>query len=293
MRLAGRVALVTGAYKHIGGTIAAYLAREGAQVACNDISSEIAEGTAAHIRAKGGEALALTGDVSSEDQVTVLVGEAVAAFGYVDILVNNAGVLQYRGGVLDVDLVEWNRQLAVFLTGAMLMTRAVARHLVAQGRPGSIINILSTAAYQGQPDNLGYCTCKGGLLNFTRAAAMDLAHHRIRVNAITPAAMEFNPTRPPPSATPSTERVRTTVNRDDFIRGIPLGRLPRTPDIAHAAVFLASDEAAMITGTDLRVDGGALARYWPWTPGAATNLSYEEYARTTGKHLEWGEEIEG
>ncbi|HEX2172661.1 MAG TPA: SDR family oxidoreductase [Dehalococcoidia bacterium] len=290
MRLAGKAALVTGANKHIGGTIAAFLAREGARVACNDISTPVAEATAWHIRSRGGEAIALPGDVSDAAQVDLMVGRAVEVFDGVDILVNNAGGLQYRGGVLEAALEEWNRQLAVFLTGTMLMTQAVARALVARGRPGSIINILSTAAHQGQPDNLGYCTVKGGLLNFTRAAAMDLAHHNIRVNAITPTAMEFNPTRPLPSATPAAERTRTTVNRDDFIRGIPMGRLPRTPDIANAAVFLASDEAAMITGADLRVDGGALARYWPWTPGAADNLTWEEYARSTVQHLEWGEE---
>ena len=195
-----------------------------------------------------------------------LVARVREAYGRVDVLVNNAGILGGQS-VLEMSLERWTRQLTVNLTGTFLCTKHVARLMVDRQTKGSIIVIVSTAGHQGQAGNIGYCTSKSGLLNFTRAAAMDLARHRIRVNSLTPTAtdvsegieraVEWGRPRPEPGA-----------RMLDFARMIPAGALPSPRHYARAAVFLASDDAEMITGFDLRVDAGAIAKYWPWVPNA-------------------------
>jgi len=263
-RLAGKVAIVTGTSPNIGGGIAGGLADAGAKVVCADLMPDNAHQCAAWIAERGGDALGVECDTTEEAQVEAMVGRVRAAYGGVDVLVNNAGIL---GGesVIDMPLDRWNRQLAVNLTGTFLCTKHVARSMVEQGRGGSIIVIVSTAGHQGQTGNIGYCTSKSGLLNFTRAAAMDLAGYRIRVNSLTPTAtdaeegiaraVEWGRQRP--------ERRGRVL---DFAKMIPTGELPSPRHYAQAAVFLASDDAQMITGVDLRVDAGAIAKYWPWVP---------------------------
>jgi len=264
MKLTDKVAIVTGTSPNIGGGIAGGLADEGATVVCVDAVADNARQCAAWIGKRGGHALGIVADTTDEAQVAAMVARACAAYGGVDILVNNAGIL---GGesVLDMPLERWNRQIAVNLTGTFLCTKHVARAMVERKRGGSIINIASTAAHQGQPGNIGYCTSKSGLLNFTRAAAMDLVTHKIRVNSLTPTATDVAESheravewgRPRPEA-----RGRLL----DFAKMIPAGTLPSPRHYARAAVFLASDDAEMITGFDLRVDAGAIAKYWPWMP---------------------------
>src|SRR5438067_5813389 len=266
MKLAGKVAIVTGTSPNIGGGIAGGLADEGARVVCVDVVVDNARQCAAWITKRGGDALGLVCDTTDESQVEAMVARARGAYGRVDILVNNAGILGGQS-VVDMPLERWNRQLAVNLTGTFLCTKHVARHMIEQARGGSIIVIVSTAGHQGQAGNIGYCTSKSGLLNFTRAAAMDLARHRIRVNSLTPTATDveegleraagWGRARPEP-------RGRTL----DFQKMLPMDRLPSPRHYARAAVFLASDDAEMITGLDLRVDAGALAKYWPWIPHA-------------------------
>ena len=264
MKLQGKVAMVTGTSPNIGAGIAGGLAEEGAKVVCVDVSADNARECAAWIMGRGGQAIGLTGDVSDEAQVEAMVARVREAYGGIDVLVNNAGVLGGQS-VLEMPLDRWNRQLAVNLTGTFLCTKHVARLMVERGTRGSIIVIVSTAGHQGQPGNIGYCTSKSGLLNFTRAAAMDLAHHGIRVNSLTPTATDTGEAadravawgRPRPG--PRTGGL-------DFPKMIPMGKLPSPRHYARAVVFLASDDAEMITGTDLRVDAGALAKYWPWTP---------------------------
>jgi len=264
MKLAGKVAIVTGTSPNIGGGIAGGLADEGAKVVCVDVVADNARQCAAWITKRGGDAVGIVCDTTDESQVEAMVGRARGAYGGVDILVNNAGLLGGQS-VLDMSLERWSRQLAVNLTGTFLCTKHVARVMVEQARGGSIIVIVSTAGHQGQPGNIGYCTSKSGLLNFTRAAAMDLATHRIRVNSLTPTATDVEE---------STERAvewgRARPERRgrllDFAKMIPAGTLPSPRHYARAAVFLASDDAEMITGVDLRVDAGAIAKYWPWIP---------------------------
>ena len=264
--LAGKVAVVTGTSPNIGGGIAGGLADEGATVVCVDVAEDNALQCAAWIERRGGRALGIVCDLTDEAQVEAMVGQVRDAYGGVDILVNNAGIL---GGmsVLEMPLERWNRQVAVNLTGTFLCTKHVARLMVAQGRRGSIVVIISTAGHQGQAGNIAYSTTKSGLLNFTRAAAMDLVKHGIRVNSLTPTATdsEEGNERAVAWGRPRPERHRGGL---DFAKMLPMGKLPSPRHYARACVFLASDDAEMITGTDLRVDAGAIAKYWPWMPNA-------------------------
>ena len=261
----GQVALVTGAAKGMGLATARMFAQSGASVVLADIDGDLAAKEVERIVVEGGTAIAIACDVADEAQVAAMVGRARESFGGVDILVNNAGIL---GGlsVLEMPLERWQRQLAVNLTGTFLCTKHVARLMVELGRPGSIIVIVSTAGHQGQAGNIGYCTSKSGLLNFTRAAAMDLARHGIRVNSLTPTATdaEEGVERAVEWGRPRRERGGRLL---DFQKMVPTGQLPSPRHYARAAVFLASEDAEMITGFDLRVDAGAIAKYWPWIPG--------------------------
>jgi NAD(P)-dependent dehydrogenase (short-subunit alcohol dehydrogenase family) len=169
---------------------------------------------------------------------------------------------------------EWRRQTDIILTGAFLFTKHVAHQMIEQGRPGNIINIISTAGHQGEPGNIGYGTAKGGLLNFTRSVAMELSVHGIRVNSLTPTATSQVEGRER-AARWGVEWPRPRLGEraagllPDASRGAPLLKLPSPSNYGKAAVFLASDDAEMITGFDLRVDAGAVSRYWIWSPGDA------------------------
>jgi NAD(P)-dependent dehydrogenase (short-subunit alcohol dehydrogenase family) len=272
VKLAGKVALITGTSPNIGGGIAEGLADEGAKVVCIDVNPDYANRCAESIAKRGGRAIGVVCDVTNEDQVRMAVERAQEAFGGIDILVNGAVVFN-RKGVLDMPLPEWSQQTAVILTGAFLCTKYVAQSMIAQGRKGSIINIVSTAGHQGEPWNVAYSTGKGALLNFTRSVAMELGEYGIRVNSLTPTATD------PTEATARAERWGVTWNRpprgqrQSFLAeprlGVPLRQLPSPRHYARAAVFLASDDAEMITGLDVRVDAGAVSRYWLWDPGAA------------------------
>jgi NAD(P)-dependent dehydrogenase (short-subunit alcohol dehydrogenase family) len=255
---------VTGTSPNIGGGIAEGLAAEGATVACVDLAPENASQCAESITRRGGQALGIACDVTEEAQVEAMVARVREACGGVDVLVNNAGVLGGLG-VLEMPLDRWNRQIAVNLTGTFLCTKHVARLMVEQRRRGSIVVIVSTAGHQGQAGNIAYSTSKSGLLNFTRAAAMDLARHGIRVNSLTPTATDTEEAAERAVAW-GRPRPEPRARGLDFAKMVPMGRLPSPRHYARAVVFLASDDAEMVTGTDLRVDAGAVAKYWPWVP---------------------------
>jgi NAD(P)-dependent dehydrogenase (short-subunit alcohol dehydrogenase family) len=277
-RLEGRVALICGASPNNGGTIAHFMAKEGAAIAVSDLVPEVAEETAAFLRSRGFEAVAVPGDAANEEDARCMVERTAERFGHLDILVNLAGK-QYRWHVLDINPHDWNRVIGSYLTGGMFMTKHAARAMVEKERAGAIIHIVSDAGHQGEPGNSGYSAAKAGLLNFARAAAMDLAPYGIRVNTISPTYIEHNLWRFGENGWRALRtRYRTTA--DDFLRGIPLGRFCRATDLAHAAVYLASDEASFVTGVDLPIDGGARAKYWPWVPGEYTGITVEEYARS-------------
>lgn len=266
-RLRGKVAVVTGASPNIGGTLAAGLAAEGASVLCTDLSKEVAAAAARRIVDAGGDADHLAGDVTDPSHADAAVALATERWGGIDVLVNNAVFFQQQG-VLDMAYDDYRRQLDVILGGSFLFTRAVARSMIEQGRAGSIINVLSTAAWQGQPGNVGYSTGKSGLINFTRSTAMELAQHGIRVNGFTPTATA--PSDPEALRAMEALLARPSAYRNDFAAQLPLGRLPTPDDYVGAVVYLASDESSMVTGSNITVDAGATAKYWPWTPHPTT-----------------------
>ena len=266
MRLANKIAIVTGTSPNIGGGIAEALAEEGAAVACVDVAPDNATQCAAAIERRGGRALGVVCDVTNERQVEAMVARVRDVYGGVDILVNNAGLLGGQS-VLDMPVERWNRQIAVNLTGTFLCTKHVARLMVEQKRRGSIVVVVSTAGHQGQAGNIAYSTSKSGLLNFTRAAAMDLARHGIRVNSLTPTATDTDEAAERTVAW-GRPRPEPRARGLDFARMVPMGNLPSPRHYGRAVVFLTSDDAEMVTGTDLRVDAGAIAKYWPWIPGA-------------------------
>jgi NAD(P)-dependent dehydrogenase (short-subunit alcohol dehydrogenase family) len=266
VKLQGKVALITGTSPNIGGGIAEGLANEGVKVICVDILPDNANQCAAAITTRGGQAIGVVCDVTDEEQVKATVARAQEAFGGVDILVNGAVIFNQKG-VLDMSLAEWTRQTSVILTGTFLFTKYVARLMIDQHRPGNIINIISTAGHQGQPRNVGYCTGKSGLLNFTRSVAMELVDYGIRVNSLTPTATD------PREGMERAERwgrgagdPKLVQMFEPFRKGAPMRQLPSPKHYAKAIAFLASEDAEMITGMDLRVDAGTVARYWAWMP---------------------------
>lgn len=265
MRLDGKVAIVTGVGPNIGQAIAQILAKEGARVACNDIRPEYADSTAQAIRDAGGNALALPGDVTEEQTVEQMVAKTVQTFGGVDILVNNAFKLA-RQGLLESKLEDWERVLKVVLTGTFLMSRAVAKQMVAQGRGGSIVHIASTSGHRGRADDLAYCTAKGGTLNMTRAMAMDLVKYGIRVNSVTPTKTGLTAEALKKSGNATALRLGR-----NFYADVPMDRLGDPNEIAKAVLFFASDDSSFCTGTDLRADGGSLAT-WSLQPEKLARL---------------------
>ena len=262
-RLEGKVAIVTGASANIGGSLAAGLAAAGAKVVCTDMSAEVAAATVNRIEDAGGEAFAVTGDVTDPDHVADVVAQALERWRRIDVLVNNA-VWFNQKGLFTMPLEEYRRQIDIILGGAFLFTRAVGQVMIDQQIAGSIINVLSTAAWQGQPGNIGYSTGKSGLINFTRSVAMELAEYGIRVNGFTPTATQ--PEDPKLVARMAAMTSQPSAYPMDFTAQFPMKRLPTPSDYVPTVVFLASDDSRMITGSNITVDGGATAKYWPWRP---------------------------
>ncbi len=244
MRLANKVAIITGAGRNIGEETARLFAAEGAAVAVVDLDRARGEKVAGAIAAAGGRAKSFLCDVGKEDDIVRCVSEVTAAFGRIDILVNNAAVSDNKT-IFDLSTEEWNRVLAITLTAPFLFSKYVAKEMIARGQGGSIVNISSTSGYYGRSRAIAYTAAKGGVVNLTRSLAIQLAPHKIRVNAVVPNKIgspvgkdEFDPTRP----------VRNLAGRP----GAPM-------DLARAVLFLASEEADFIVAAALFVDGGCTA----------------------------------
>jgi NAD(P)-dependent dehydrogenase (short-subunit alcohol dehydrogenase family) len=245
MRLEGKVALVTGAQQGIGRAIAVALARDGADVGVNFLDdASAAEGVAGEIRGLGRRAVTVQGDVSRAASVESMVKTVVGALGPPDVLVNNAGVFP-RAAFLELPEREWDHVLGINLKGSFLCAQAVARALVAAGRPGAIVNI-SSSAVRGDPRGVHYSSSKAGVVGLTRAMALALAPHRIRVNAIAPGLTDTAQPRYGNTEEQIAERARE----------IPLGRIAQPEEIAKVAVFLASAESGWVTGELIHVNGG-------------------------------------
>jgi 3-oxoacyl-[acyl-carrier protein] reductase len=246
MRLAGKVALVTGAQQGIGKAIALAFGREGASVVVNYLDDQAAgETIAKNIHEAGGHAVAVAGSVARLGDVQSMV-EAGHPFGGIDILANNAGIFP-RVDFLQMTEAQWDEVLNVNLKGMFFCTQTVVRQLVQRGRPGAVVNLASSAAFRSSPRGVHYVSSKAGIVGFTRATALELARHGIRVNAIAP-------------GTTDTAQPRYGMSEDELQavgRQVPLGRMAVPDDIASMAVFLASEEASHITGQTMHVNGGA------------------------------------
>jgi glucose 1-dehydrogenase len=249
MKLSSKVAIITGASSGIGQAIAITMAREGASVVIDYVgSSDGANQTVQRIEGAGGKALAVAADVSQPDQVTALVQQAVQTFGRLDIFVNNAGI-EYKHPITEFPLDQWNKIIAVNLTGPFLCAQAAAKQLIAQGGGGRIINISSIHQDLPMVNNAPYCASKGGLRMLMRTIAVELAPQGITVNNIGPGAI-FTPIDADVQANPEMEKA--------LMAEIPLGRWGKPEEVANLAVFLASDDASYITGSTYYIDGGML-----------------------------------
>jgi NAD(P)-dependent dehydrogenase (short-subunit alcohol dehydrogenase family) len=241
--LQGKAAIVTGAGGGICRAISIVFAQAGAKVACLDVNLKSAEETA---RLAGQGAIAIACDVSSESDTQAAVERAAKAFGRLDILLNGAAMRDPTATVLELDLAAWNKVFATNLGGAFLMSRWVIPHMMAAGG-GSIIHIASQLGTVGTAGRVAYCSTKGALITMAKAMAADHAAQNIRVNTLSPGAVETDRML----RFGSMEQARAALGPKHLLQ-----RLARPEEIAAAALFLASDAASFMTGSDLRVDGG-------------------------------------
>jgi len=241
-RLAGQVAIVTGASRGIGRAIALALAAEGATVAVNYASSSgAADAVVAEIAGTGGEAIALQADVSKADQVEALFAAVMEKWGRVDVLVNNAGITRDTL-LLRMKPEDWQAVIDLNLTGVFLCTRAASKIMLKQ-KSGRIVNISSVVGLMGNPGQSNYSAAKAGVIGFTKSVAKELAPRGITVNAIAPGFIATDMTH--------------GLDSDSILKMIPLGRYGQAEEVAGATRFLAADPAAAyITGQVLNVDGG-------------------------------------
>jgi NAD(P)-dependent dehydrogenase (short-subunit alcohol dehydrogenase family) len=247
MRLKEKVALVTGAGSGIGRATALRFGAEGAQVVCADAAAEAAAETARAITALGGEAIAVAADVTDEAACARIVEQTLARFGRLTTVVNSAGVRPERRDPTPA-LSEWERVVGINLTGTYLASRAALPALVASGA-ASITNLASIFGLVGGATSSSYAASKGAIVNLTRQMALEWAP-RVRVNCVCPGVIE----------TPMTAELRADPPwADAVLRRYPLGRFGQAEEIAAAILYLASDEAAFVTGVALPVDGGYTA----------------------------------
>ena len=244
MKLANQVAIVTGAGRNIGEEVAKTLAAEGAKVAVADMDKGRGIKVAAAIAQAGGEAAAFVVNVAIESEIAALVEAVVAKWGRIDILINSAAISDNKT-ILDITKEQWDAVIAVTLTGPFLMSQHAARQMVTQGAGGRIVNVGSTSGFFGRSRAIAYSAAKGGIINLTRAMAVQLAPHGIRVNGVVP------------------NKIGSPVGKDEFDPSRPVvnlrGRNGLPMDMARAVLFLVSDDSDFIVGDMLFVDGGVSA----------------------------------
>ena len=245
MRLNNKIALVTGAGSGFGRGIAARFAVEGAKLIVADINEEVAKMVAGEI---GDSAIAVVADVSKNSDVEAMIQQTVAQWGRLDILVNNAGTTHRNKPMTEVTEEEFDRIFAVNVKSVFLTARHGVPLMKEQGH-GMILNVASTAGLRPRPGLAWYNTSKGAMITATKAMAIELASFKIRVNAINPVAGETGMLH-------LFMGEDTPEKRAQFVSSIPWGRLSQPQDMANAALFLCSDEADMVTGTCMEVDGG-------------------------------------
>ena len=249
-QLDGKAALITGGASGIGLAAAKRFAEEGAQVALADRN---ADGAAEAAREIGSDAIAITADVTNEDDVAGMVMSCIDRFGRLDIAFNNAGI----GGwspIQDYPLAQFQRVIDVCLTGVFLCIKHEAKHLIEQGSGGSIINTASLNSIQATEGLSAYCSAKAGVAMLTKVSALELGRHNIRVNSIGPGLIR----------TPLTEGLRDVPGLEDaFAAEAPLGRVGEPEDVAQLALWLASDASSLMTGQTVQLNGGADINKYP------------------------------
>jgi NAD(P)-dependent dehydrogenase (short-subunit alcohol dehydrogenase family) len=244
----GKVVLVTGAGSGLGLATARRFAQGGARVVINDLREDAAAAAAA---ALGPQHVGVGGDVASETDVQAFVARARAIEGHIDILVNNAGIPDTFTPTVDQELVHWKRMLDIHLTGTYLVSKTVARYMIAAGNGGAVVNLNSIAGVIGLPVRTAYSAAKAGIGMLTRVLGCEWGVHNIRVNAVAPGYM----------MTPLVEGLLAAGKIDGkrIQRRTPMGTFGTADHIADAITFLASEQAAFITGVTLPVDGGYMA----------------------------------
>ncbi len=254
MRLADKVALITGSGGGMGKLAAEIFAREGASIVVTDVLEQEGQETARSIRDAGGKAIFVRADVSQDEDVKHVVDAAVAEFGRVDVLYNNAGIMPAADtSVIETSEATWDKVLDVNLKSVFLCCKHTIPQMVKQGK-GSIINVASFVAFMGctVPQD-AYTASKGGMLSLTKSLAVQYGRDGIRCNAICPGPIE----------TPLLRRLWTSEEaRNLRLNRIPLGRFGEPPDIVYMALYLASDELSWTTGAWLMVDGGISSNYF-------------------------------
>jgi 3-oxoacyl-[acyl-carrier protein] reductase len=243
MLLKDKNAIITGSAQGIGKSIALALAKAGANIVVSDVNLEEAEKTAKEIEALGRKALAVKCNVADANEVSELVKKTQETFDTIDILVNNAGVTR-DNLMMRMEEKDWDLVLDVNLKGAFLLTKAVSRIMMKQ-RQGRIVNMSSAIGVMGNAGQSNYAASKGGLIAFTKSTAKEFASRSITCNAIAPGFIE----------TAMTAKLTEEV-KENYKKGIPLGRMGSVDDVANAVLFLVSEQASYITGQVLHVDGG-------------------------------------
>lgn len=249
MRLAGKVALVTGGSTGIGEAVAARFVREGAKVAITGRDRERLDRAVQRLRENGGDAIGIEGDVQYAADARHMVEETLGRWGRIDVLVNNAGICN-PAPFLELTEEEWDRHMAINLKGSFLTGQLVAREMVKQGG-GSIINMSSVNGLAAEADQAHYNATKGGINLLSMSMALELAPLGIRVNALCPGFIKTRLTKP---------LIDNPAAIGPYLRTIPMGRVGTPEDIASAALFLASDDSVYMTGHCLVVDGGQLIK---------------------------------
>ena len=249
-KLAGRVAIITGASSGIGRASALRFAAEGAKVLVSDVNEQGGNETVSMVTGAGGEATFASADVSCEDGARSMIEAALSAYGRIDVLFNNAGIVAMNGPTGEASVEVWNRVLAVNLTGVFLGCRFAIPEMLKTGG-GAIINTASVAGLVGFPGLPAYCASKGGVVQLTKTMALEYATQGIRVNCICPGVIDT----PMVALEALDEAGRAAMSQLE-----PVGRVGQPEEVAALALFLASDDASFMTGAIIPVDGGFVAR---------------------------------
>lgn len=250
MRLANRVAIITGGGSGLGRASSLLFAAEGAKVVVAQRTARMGEETVAAIKSRGGEAMFVRTDITSATEVQHLIDATIERYGKIDILLNNAGIGQEAFEVDELDEAAWDNIFDVNAKGTFLTIKYTVPFMK-KAKSGAIINISSIAAVRPRMKMCAYIAAKGAVIHFTKALALDLAKYNIRVNCINPVTTDTPLVREEASRGPGWDKFK-----ESRVKTIPLGRLADPEDTAYAALYLASDESAMVTGICIDVDGG-------------------------------------